>query len=65
MKSIAVVLAVDQYKNLSSLPGCANDGNAIRTILATEPKFSDPLVISGEARSADVKARLTDFISQL
>ncbi len=63
--NLGIVIAVSDYNLLGSdLPGCAVDGKAISTILKTDNKFDEVLVITDNTSSGDVKSKLIEFISR-
>ena len=62
--NIGIVLAVSDYGDADNdLPGCKADGKAMSTILNSDSKFDDVLVLSNSTQSAEVKRQIIDFIN--
>lgn len=62
--NLGIVLGVSNYENVSSLPGCLNDSQAVKTLLDISSKCSDILFLSEKTDSSSVKSQLTNFISK-
>lgn len=62
--NIGIVLGVSEYLDANNnLPGCQKDADIIKSILDKTSKYDDILYINEKLTSAQVKEKLTDFIS--
>jgi len=66
-ENVAIILAVSDYSQANSLPGCKNDGALMGAILQKTGKFApdNTLHIDAETNSSRVKADLAAFIGGL
>ena len=62
--NLGIVLGVSNYDNVSPLPGCLNDSQAVKTLLDISSKCSDILFLTEKTDSSSVKSKLTTFISK-
>lgn len=60
--NIAIILAVSEYRNTDSLPGCILDGQLIKSLLNETGKYNEVLFIDQETDSIKVKEKLSEFI---
>ncbi|ANF97858.1 caspase family protein [Paenibacillus bovis] len=65
MKNLAIVIAVSEYNNITSLPGCENDYKLIAEILRSTNKYTEILQIHENTDSLSVKENLTTFFSRI
>lgn len=61
---IAILIGVDQYNNLNSLPGCKNDISAIHKIISKSNEFEIIKLWPGEVTSTKFKDELTSFFDE-
>jgi hypothetical protein len=61
--NVAIIIGVAEYSGgLERLPACKTDVELLRSIVASTKKFDEQLVIASDTSSAEVKAKLTDFV---
>ncbi|MBD2531497.1 caspase family protein [Nostoc flagelliforme FACHB-838] len=61
--NIAIILAVSEYQNTNSLPGCILDGQLIKSLLDETGKYDELLFIDQGTDSIKVKEKLSEFIT--
>lgn len=65
MTNIGIVVAVSDYSgDATPLPACGRDGAAIATLLRSDPRFDEVLLISGDTKASVVKPKLIDFLNK-
>ena len=62
--NIAIIIGISEYNNLNDLPGCKNDAECIQEIIQKSNKYDQILYISNQLASAQIKDKLTDFVSE-
>lgn len=61
--NLAILITVSRYTgNLTGLPGCIGDAQAMRTFIDATGKYDEVLAIESDTGSAQVKERLVRFI---
>lgn len=65
MINLGIVIAVSNYSgDAIPLPACERDGQAIATLMRSDARFNEVLLIAGDARSSIVKPRLIEFLGK-
>ena len=61
---IAVVIGIDLYENLNSLPACKYDTNKIKEILKATGEYTEVVTLTEDTKTRPIKSSLRTFFSK-
>ena len=61
---IAVVIGIDLYENLDSLPACKYDTNKIKEILKATGEYAEVVTLTEDTKTRPIKSSLRTFFSK-
>jgi uncharacterized caspase-like protein len=61
---IAVVIGIDRYENLDSLPACENDANKMKEILTATGEYAEVVTLTKDTKTRSIKSSLRTFFNK-